>query len=207
MITRMISIWTGTKVRLRGVEPEDWQDFLRFDENSMDMRNADMVYPPRSAAGYRAWAGNQATKLAAGDEFFLAIEACADQTLVGTLSTNNVDQRAGRFSYGVSIGHDHQRHGYATDAIILLLTYMFGERRFHKCEVSIYAFNEASIALHKKIGFQIEGQLRDHEYFAGQHHDVMIMGLTIDEFTVRHPLGKLREHAQPTELPTEPIGS
>jgi RimJ/RimL family protein N-acetyltransferase len=146
------------------------------------MRNADMIYPPRSAAGYREWAATQATKQTAGDEFLLAIEARADQTLVGTLSTNNIDQRAGRFSYGISIGHDHQRRGYATDAIRLLLTYMFGERRFHKCEVGIYAFNEASIALHRKIGLRTEGRLRDHEYFAGRHHDLMVMGLTANEF-------------------------
>src|SRR5262245_45548160 len=91
------------------------------------MRDADMIHPPRSAAGYREWAATQATKQTAGDELLLAIETRADQTLVGTLSTHNADQRAGRFSYGIGIGHDHQRRGYATDAILLLLTYMFGE--------------------------------------------------------------------------------
>jgi RimJ/RimL family protein N-acetyltransferase len=65
---------------------------------------------------------------------------------------------------------------------------MFGERRFHKCGVSVYAFNEASIALHTKLGFQIEGRLREHEYFGGRHHDVVMMGMTIHEFTERHHL-------------------
>ncbi|AUS81790.1 RimJ/RimL family protein N-acetyltransferase [Actinoalloteichus sp. AHMU CJ021] len=203
----MTSIWTGHKVRVRGIEPEDWQAFQHFDEHSAAMRNADMIQPPRSAAGYREWAAIQATQQTAGDEFLLAIEARADQTLVGSLSTNNVDQRAGRFSYGISIGHDHQRHGYATDAIPLLLTYMFGERRFHKCEVDIYAFNEASIALHRKIGFQTEGRLRDHEYFAGRHHDLVVMGLTIDEFAARHPLAEPHQHTQPTTHPDEPTSS
>ncbi|MFI7116280.1 GNAT family N-acetyltransferase [Amycolatopsis sp. NPDC049868] len=187
----MTSIWTGREVRLRGIEPEDWQAFQHFDEHSADMRSADMVHPPRSAAGYREWAAAQATKTAAGDEFLLAIEAHADQALVGTLSTSGIDQRAGRFSYGISIGHGHQRRGYATDAILLLLNYMFGERRFHKCEISIYAFNEASIALNRKIGFRTEGRLRDHEYFAGRYHDLVVMGLTIDEFAARHPFAEL----------------
>ncbi|WP_020670917.1 GNAT family N-acetyltransferase [Amycolatopsis nigrescens] len=183
----MTSIWTGRKIRLRGIEPEDWKALQRFDEHTADMRNADRIHPPRSAAGYRDWAANQATADATGDEFRLAIETRVDQTLVGTLSANDTDQRAGRFSYGISIGHDYQRHGYATDAAILLMTYLFGERRYHKCEVSMYAFNEASIALHRKLGFQLEGQLRDHEYFAGHRHDLVIMGLTINEFTARYP--------------------
>ncbi|MBB5157457.1 GNAT family N-acetyltransferase [Saccharopolyspora phatthalungensis] len=202
----MTSIWTGSKVRLRGIEPEDWQAFQRFDEHSTDMRNGDMIHPPRSAAGYREWAATQAAKQSAGDELLLAIETRADQTLVGTLSTGNIDQRAGRFSYGISIGHDHHRLGYATDAIRLLLTYMFGERRYHKCEVSIYAFNEASIALHRKIGFQTEGRLRDHEYFAGHHHDLVVMGLTIDEFAASHPFADVQEHAQSAGLPDGAAG-
>lgn len=95
----MTSIWTGGRVRLRGVEPEDWDAFQRFDERTEDMRDADMVHPPRSAAGYREWAADQSAKDTSGDRFLLAIEEHADRTLVGALSTNNLDQRAGRFSY------------------------------------------------------------------------------------------------------------
>lgn len=71
---------------------------------------------------------------------------------------------------------------------MILLRFMFGERRYHKCEVGIYAFNEASIALHHKLGFADEGRLRDHEYLAGRHHDLVLLGLTAEEFAVRHPL-------------------
>jgi RimJ/RimL family protein N-acetyltransferase len=64
---------------------------------------------------------------------------------------------------------------------------MFGERRYHKCEVAIHAYNEASLALHDKLGFQAEGRLRDHEFFAGRYHDVVLMGLTVGEFAERYP--------------------
>jgi RimJ/RimL family protein N-acetyltransferase len=201
---RMISMWTGRKVRLRGIEPEDWQAFQRFDEHSAVMRSADMIHPPRSAAGYREWAAAQSTRKATGDELLLAIERREDPVVVGSLSTVGVDQRAGRFSYGIGLGHDHHRRGYATDAVRILLTYMFGERRYHKCEVGIYAFNEASLALHRKLGFQHEGRLRDHEFFSGRHHDLILMGMTVDEFAKRHPFADLQEPAQdePPAAPT-----
>ncbi|WP_309109974.1 hypothetical protein [Saccharothrix sp.] len=44
----------GERVRPRGVEPGDRQAFMRFDQHVSDMRNVDLVHPPRSAAGYRA---------------------------------------------------------------------------------------------------------------------------------------------------------
>jgi RimJ/RimL family protein N-acetyltransferase len=184
----MTSIWTGTRVLLRGIEPDDWQAFMSFDEHSATIRDADMLHPPRSAEGYRQWAQSQATQALESDEFRLAIECTADGALVGSVNTWDSDRRAGRFSYGIAIGHQHQRQGFASDAIVILLRFMFGERRYHKCEAGIYAFNAASLALHRKLGFQKEGQLRDHEFFAGRHHDLVLMGMTAEEFADTHGL-------------------
>ncbi|MCP2259189.1 Protein N-acetyltransferase, RimJ/RimL family [Streptoalloteichus tenebrarius] len=187
----MTSIWTGSKVRLRGIEPEDWPAFQRFDDHTADMRTVDRVYPPRSAAGYRQWAAEEATRAPDGDEFRLAVESLSERVVVGALSTTGADRRAGRFGHGIGIGREHQRRGYATDAVVVLLTSMFGELRYHRCEVSALAFNEASIAPHRKIGFRVEGRLRDHEYCAGRHHDVVLLGITADEFAERHPYAPL----------------
>ncbi|WP_405544516.1 hypothetical protein [Streptomyces phaeochromogenes] len=48
----MTSFWTGTRIRLRGIEPEDWTGFMRFAVD--EERLGDAVQPPRSAEGYRA---------------------------------------------------------------------------------------------------------------------------------------------------------
>lgn len=183
----MTNVWTGRLVRLRAVEPGDWEVFRSFDENTADMRRSDKIHPPRSAVRQRERAEQTALKNPDGDAFVLAIEALADGALVGSVSTALVDHRAGRFMYGIALGSEHHRRGYATDAVPLLLNFMFGERRFHKCEASVWAFNEPSLALHRKLGFTEEGRLRDHEFFAGRHHDVVLFGLTAPEFAARHP--------------------
>lgn len=187
----MSSFWAGRRVRVRGIEPADWSAFMQFDGYAEHQRSVDGIYPPRSAEGYRAWAREQAVALVAGDCFQLAIETVDGGELVGSLSTHGADPRAGRFGYGIGIGGAHQRRGYATEAVALLLRFMFGERRYHKCEARIYAYNEASLALHRRFGFVEEGRLRDHEFFAGWYHDVIIMGMTAPEFAERHPFGQL----------------
>jgi RimJ/RimL family protein N-acetyltransferase len=179
----MNSIWVGERVRLRGVEPDDWQGFRRFDEESADARAADILHPPRSAEGYRRWATEEAQRSVAGDTFRLAIEALEGNTLVGSINTVAPELRAGRFGYGVAIGREFHRRGYAREAITLVLGYMFGERRYQKCEVGIYGFNTGSLALHRGLGFVEEGRLRRHEFFAGGYHDLVLMGLTVEEFT------------------------
>lgn len=186
----MSSIWVGDRVRLRGVEPEEWHLAMKFDEDTTVMRNADRLHPPRSKAGYRQWAEANAGK-PDDDTFGIGIESLAEKQLVGGLTTDGVDKNAGVFSYGITIGAEFQGRGYASEAIILLLRYMFGERRFQKCDVGIYAYNTASLKLHTKLGFVEEGQRRRSQFFAGEYHDVVLMGITIEEYAAAHSLGSV----------------
>jgi RimJ/RimL family protein N-acetyltransferase len=94
--------------------------------------------------------------------------------------------RAGWFEYGITIGTDHRRKGYAAEAVVMLLRFMFAERRYHKCQARIFAHNETSLALQRRLGFNEEGRLRDQAFFAGRHHDVVMMGLLADEFCQLH---------------------
>jgi RimJ/RimL family protein N-acetyltransferase len=183
----MTSVWVGERVRLRAVEPEDWESFQNFDQDSAGQRAADRIHPPWSAARLREWAEKAALKKVEQDQFQLAIESLEGGRFAGTISTHWVDHRAGRFSYGIALDDGFRRRGYASEAVRLLLRFMFGERRFHKCEASVWAFNEPSLALHRSLGFTEEGRLRDHEFFAGRHHDVVLFGMTAAEFAARRP--------------------
>lgn len=183
----MTSFWTGQRVRLRGIEPDDWRAFLRFTED--EERLGDLLHPPRSAESFRHWAKEQALARPDGDCFRLAIEAVETGETVGAVGAHHADPHAGRFEYGVTVGADHRGRGYAADAAVLLLRFMFAERRFHKCEARIFAHNEASLTLHRRLGFFEEGRLRDHVFFAGRHHDLVLMGMLADEFTSLHSMG------------------
>ncbi|MGW8375649.1 GNAT family protein [Streptomyces sp. ODS28] len=95
------------------------------------------------------------------------------------------------FEYGVTIDAEQRRKGYAGGAVALLLRFMFAERRYHKCEARIFAHNEASLELHRRLGFTEEGRLRDHVFLAGRHHDLVMMGILAEEFAHLHSLGEL----------------
>nr|QBF51784.1 acetyltransferase [Streptomyces caniferus] len=183
----MTSFWTGHRVRLRGIEPDDWRGFMRFAED--EERLGDLLHTPRSAESFRAWAKEQAIAPPDGDRFRLAIEAVGTGETVGAVGVHRADPHAGRFEYGVTIGADHRHRGYAADAVVLLLRFMFDERRFHKCEARIFAHNAASLALHRRLGFLEEGRLRDHVFSADRHHDLVLMGMLAHEFAPLHPTG------------------
>ncbi|MER6269304.1 GNAT family protein [Streptomyces sp900105755] len=180
----MASSWTGHRVRLRAVEPEDWTAFMRFAD--ADGRRGSRLDLPRSAEDYRAWAKEQAVAECTDDRFRLAVEATATGELVGTVGSHRTGPRSGWFECDVTIGAEHRREGYAAEAMTLLLRFMFDERRYHKCLAAILAHNEASLALFRRLGFTEEGRLREHVFFAGRHHDLVMMGMLADELDQRN---------------------
>lgn len=180
------NLFEGEKVRLRAVEVTDWEFFYGLDDLTTDFgRTTDEVWFPSSRESVRTWTEEQAKAKSDGDRFRFQIEALATSELVGTLNTHTLNPRVGTFMYGIAIAPQHQRQGYAAEAITLVLNFYFSERRYQKVNAEVYSFNTPSIRLHERLGFTLEGRLRRMVYTGGEFHDALIYGMTREEFESR----------------------
>jgi RimJ/RimL family protein N-acetyltransferase len=161
------SLWQGRLVRLGAVQPSDWEDFHAWDQDTDAARQSYFIPFPRSPEGTRRWTEETALRSPQGDAFRFAIETLAC-SLVGTLNTNACDARNGTFAYGIAIGAEHRRKGYASEAIALPMRYYFAELRYQKAHTLVYSFNEPSLRLHERLGFVREGCQRRMIYTNGQ---------------------------------------
>lgn len=168
-------------MRLRAVEPSDWEVFFAWNQDDDMARRLYAVPFPQSREGVRRWAEKTATQSPENDVFHFVIEDAAGE-VVGSIATHDCDRRVGTFSYGLNVRPEHRRKGYAAEAITILLRYYFRELRYQKVNAQVYSFNEPSIHLHQKLGFQREGQLRRMVFTDSAFHDVLIFGLTVEEF-------------------------
>lgn len=175
------NIWKGNKVRLRAVEPEDWNLFYLLNQDTEMARYCDRVYFPSSKEALRKWCQETASAPPSSDEFRWVIEKVSGEA-IGTLHAFDCNLRNGTFKYGLIILPLHQKQGCATEVIHLVLNYYFLELRYQKACVSIHASNLPSIQLHKKLGFQQEGILRRMLYTEGQFYDELIFGLLAEEY-------------------------
>src|ERR1700722_20646525 len=182
------SIWIGDKIQLRAREPLDAEVIPLF-EHSADERSGWMILPPRSRVATRKAVEESAGKRPGPRtlELDLAIARREDDLMVGGINVNEVDQTNGTFAYGVGIGREHKGNGYAAEAVLLVMRFMFDERRFQKCEARVYDYNAASISLHRKLGFVEEGRLRRHLFLAGEYRDELMFGMTVEEFHQLYP--------------------
>ena len=175
------NIWQGRLIRLRAVEPADWQHFAAMDEESETARLTYWIPFPKSSEAAKQWAAEQATTGDKNHEFRWVIETL-DGQFAGTLNTHTCDARTGTFRYGLAIAGAQRSKGYASEAIRLVLRYFFLELRYQKVNVDVYAFNEPSLRLHRKLGFVEEGRLRRVIFTGGAYHDAVMLGMTREEF-------------------------
>jgi len=186
------SIWVGDRIHLRGYEPEDVGFEAEYEDNTADQRRGWKAFPPRSSVARKAWNEEASAAKPEGDavEFRLVIARREDNLIVGTINSHTVDVINGTFQFGIAVSEAHKGQGYAGEAVVLLLRYMFDERRFQKCGSGAHDYNGPSLALHRKLGFIEEGRLRRNVFAGGAYRDSVLFGMTVEEFHERYP--KLR---------------
>ena len=189
--------WQGRLVRLRAVEPEDWEAHHAWDQDSQTQRLLARAHFPRSREGTRRWAEQQATREPDGDNYHFEIESLAGE-LVGSIGVHHCDRRNGTFSIGIATRPEHQRKGYATEAVALALRYYFHELRYQKATVYVLADNEPSQRLCQRLGFQLEGRLRRMTYMGGRYHDEFVYGMTAEEFDASGLMGSFGSESSET---------
>ena len=172
--------WQGERVRLRPLSVADAEVMIAEERDSESIRVFEAgIYPMHSLEMMRAWL--ESVQQSSGDVARFAVEDL-DGTMVGTANISGWQNRNGTFTFAVRIYRAYQRKGYAKEATKILLRYGFYELGCQKANSETIAFNEASIQLHRALGFQIEGRRRRNAYTAGQYWDEVLFGLTREEF-------------------------
>jgi [ribosomal protein S5]-alanine N-acetyltransferase len=71
----------------------------------------------------------------------------------------------------------HAGQGYATEAVQLLVDYLFATKKQHRIHLVIVPGNAASRRIAEKCGFVLEGTVRGAFFNAGRNHDVLLYSL------------------------------
>jgi len=75
-------------------------------------------------------------------------------------------------------------HGYATEAVDLLVRYLFGRQKTNRIRLIIHPKNCASRRVAEKCGFSLEGTARGAWYHHGKSHDVEVFAILRDEINL-----------------------
>jgi RimJ/RimL family protein N-acetyltransferase len=85
-----LSVWQGQLIRLRAIEPTDWETYFTWDRDDEQARALYFVPFPQSREAVRRWAEREATQSTEGDNFRFAIARLADDK-EATMTSSSTD--------------------------------------------------------------------------------------------------------------------
>jgi [ribosomal protein S5]-alanine N-acetyltransferase len=78
-------------------------------------------------------------------------------------------------------GQEHAGQGYTTEAVRLLVDYLFGAKKVNRISLVVVPENAPSRRIAEKCGFQLEGTARGAFFNGGRSVDVLIYSLLRDD--------------------------
>ncbi|WP_040952189.1 GNAT family N-acetyltransferase [Gorillibacterium massiliense] len=172
------SLFCGQLVRLCASRPEDAAALALWSEDADYLRNLDTEFAiPRSVESFEKSIENSSNSL----EFRL--RTLEDDTLIGFVALFRMEWNNQCGKMAIGIGDPNFRgKGYGTDALRLILRYGFCELNLNRIGLDVISYNKRAIHAYQKVGFQVEGTMRESVLRDGQKFDRILMSILRNEY-------------------------
>jgi diamine N-acetyltransferase len=114
------------------------------------------------------------------DRLDLAIEYSG--VVVGEVVINLYDEIKNQANFRVLISDDYVNKGIGSNALTLLLPYVFNELELSALTLDVFEFNPRASHVYKKVGFEEIGRLKNEIEVDGQNYDSIEMILTQERY-------------------------
>jgi len=171
----MVIFIDGKKVCLRPVFKEDLQkDYLRWiNDRSNDGLTGHALFPHTLADLESFFMSRIKDKRT----LWLAIIKKENDRHIGNIELSDIDLINGNAEYKILLDKNEQGKGLGYEASKLILDHGFKKLNLHRIYLGVHQDNKAALGLYKKLGFKVEGTLRQHFHRAGQYKNIIVMGL------------------------------
>jgi RimJ/RimL family protein N-acetyltransferase len=160
----------GEKIVLRALENEDNEMLLNLINDPKTEELLGGSSWPVSESDQRKWLERQEIN-ASTLRCIIAIKEDL-KNAIGTVILGEIDQKNGTGHIHIKMKQGNVRgKGYGTDAVKTMVKYAFDELRLHCVYANIISYNDVSVRLFERCGFQREGVLRDRIYKGGRYVD------------------------------------
>jgi len=176
-------MYTGEKVRLRAYKREDVQlaqEYLN-DAETKRLLTPGIPFLITLEEEHKWFESLSAFK----DTYNFAIETLEEGKYIGGCGINQIDWKNSVATVGIFIGDkNYWGKGYGSDAMKVLVRFIFEQMNVNKIKLFVYSFNERAVRSYEKCGFVKEGVLRQEIFRDGKYHDEYVMSILKDEYFI-----------------------
>jgi RimJ/RimL family protein N-acetyltransferase len=117
---------------------------------------------------------------------------------VGVTGLTDIDFRNRHAVFGITIGaKDSWDCGFGTEATFLMVAHAFETLNLNRVMLQVHASNPRGQRAYEKVGFRLEGVLRQENFREGRYWDTVVMAI------LRQEWDETREKLAPVCLPSK----
>lgn len=106
-----------------------------------------------------------------------------DETMIGDLSIMDINEDDRKAGFRIALSNmEVTGKGYGTEAIKLILPYVFEDLKLNRLQLEVYSHNPRAIRAYEKCGFVKEGVLRQSLYYNGKYSDEIMMSIIKEDY-------------------------
>lgn len=154
------------RLTIRNLRPPDLEDFHRYRSNEDVCRYQGFgVFSPEQAADFIAQQSGKSFGTI-GEWVQYGLELKSSRQLIGDCAIRLMED--GQAEIGITVSHLEQKRGYAKEAMLGLMKFLFEVQQVHRIVETADAENKASIKLLRSVGFRQEGHFIENIFFKGK---------------------------------------
>jgi diamine N-acetyltransferase len=164
----------GEKIYLRAPEDGD-EEIIAITENHPDSRKSLFYAFPTDLESIR----DKWNKFR-DDPNTIVLIICSKnpEKPIGIAAFHRIDWVGRMAIFYIAIADmENRSKGFGSETTKLIMDYAFNTLNLNRVQLHVAVKNEKAINVYKKIGFEIEGTLRQAMYQDGKYHDFYVMGL------------------------------
>lgn len=152
---------------------------IAADLDSWEERNASAP-APLTRAGFEARLAREDDGEASGQVAGFVIDARGEA--VGSAWLFGFDLFARHAEVGIGLVPEARGRGVGTEAMRLLVEFGFVRRNLRRIHLQAIASNAGALRSYEKVGFAVEGRLREHAWVRGRYEDIVLMAILRSEY-------------------------
>ena len=165
---------SGNQVYLRPITAADTDMVLGW-RNSDNVRENFIYRKPITKQEHLDWLHN---KVEIGLVHQFVVCSLADDKPQGCVYLQHFEEENNKAESGIFLGDSMARgKGIGTEAVRLFVRYGFEQLGLHKIIARVLAYNEPSLRLHIRAGYEQEAYFREDVRINGNYEDVVLFGI------------------------------
>lgn len=174
-------MYRNDRIKLRGFRKEDASKLVEL-RDDFDAVKSFIGSPfPVNLQTEEEWISNMYPP-GLKEKIYLVAEEMETGVFIGYCIANKINYINRNSEVGFIFHKDSRGKGFFRDVNVLFYNYLFNEINLFKVYTFVLVENKKALDMYLKLGFKIEGEIKEHIYQDGKYKDVYFVSLYSNNF-------------------------